>query len=172
MSGRVTALLVFHRTKPFDEIKAALGKMAVTTKRAQSLAEAKHALAGANPPLLAVTESEFPDGKWSDIVSFSQKASSRVNVIVVGKTIDANLYASAIEVGAFDYIAPPFEGMDLAHVVRCALDNALARRETAKNSQPKEAPESKIIYGWAVQRNISGESGVRDGCKSRDWGLG
>jgi DNA-binding NtrC family response regulator len=136
MSGKVTALLVFHQTKPFDEIKAALGKMAVPTEQAQTLAEAKHALSDINPPLLAVTESELPDGKWSDIVSFSEKASSRVNVIVVGRTIDANLYASAIEVGAFDYIAPPFEGADLAHVVRCALDNALARRETAKNLRP------------------------------------
>ena len=136
MSGKVTALLVYRRTKPFDEIKAALGKMAVPTEQAQTLAEAKHALSDINPPLLAVTESELPDGKWSDVLSFSEKASSRVNVIVVGRTIDANLYASAIEVGAFDYIAPPFEGADLAHVVRCALDNALARRETAKNPRP------------------------------------
>jgi len=135
MSGKVTALLVFRQTKPFDEIKAALGKMSVPTEHVQTLAEAKHALSEANPPLLTFTESELPDGKWSDIVSLSEGASSRVNVIVVGQTIDANLYASAIEVGAFDYIAPPFEGADLAHVVRCAVDNALARREKAKNSR-------------------------------------
>jgi len=133
MSAKVIALLVSRQTKPFDEIKAALGKMAVPTKQAKTLAEAKRALCGVNPPLLAVTESELPDGKWSDILSFSEEASSRVNVIVVGQTIDANLYASAIEVGAFDYIAPPFEGVDLTHVVRCALDNAIARRATAKN---------------------------------------
>lgn len=136
MSVRVTALLVFHQTEPFDEIKAALGKIAVPTKRAQTLAEAKLALSDANPPLLAFTESELPDGKWSEIVSYSEKASSKVNVIVVGQTINANLYASAVEVGAFDYIAPPFEGADLAHVVRCAADNALARRETAAKSRP------------------------------------
>ena len=136
MKGKVTALLVFRQMKSFGAIKAALGKMAVPTKQARTLAEAKHALSDINPPLLAVTESELPDGKWSDIVSCSEEASSRVNVIVVGQTIDANLYASAIEVGAFDYIAPPFEGVDLTHVVRCALDNALARRETAKKSPP------------------------------------
>jgi len=136
MSGKVKALLVFQQTKPFDEIKAALGKMAVPTEQAETLAEAKNALAGANPPVLAFTASELPDGKWSDIVSFSEQASSRVNVIVVGQTINANLYASAIEVGAFDYIAPPFEGVDLIHVARCAADNALARREMAKNSRP------------------------------------
>jgi DNA-binding NtrC family response regulator len=136
MSAKVTALLVFHQTKPFNEIKAALRKIAVPTERAQTLAEAKLALSEANPPLLAFTESELPDGKWSEIVSFSEKASSRVNVIVVGQTINANLYASAVEVGAFDYIAPPFEGLDLAHVVRCAADNAWARRQTAKKSRP------------------------------------
>jgi DNA-binding NtrC family response regulator len=136
MSAQVIALLVFHQTEPFNEIKAALGKIAVPTERAQTLAEAKHALSEANPPLLAITESELPDGKWSDILAFSENPSSRVNVIVVGQTINANLYASAIEVGAFDYIAPPFEGVDLAHVLRCAADNALARRETAKHSRP------------------------------------
>ena len=96
MSVKVTALLVFHQTKPFDEIKAALGELAVPTEQAQSLAEAKNALADANPPLLAFTETELPDGKWSDIVSYSQSASSRVNVIVVGQNIDAKQYASAI----------------------------------------------------------------------------
>jgi len=131
MIAKVTALLIFHQTKPFDEIKAALGKIAIPTERAQTLAEAKLALSDANPPLLAFIESELPDGKWSEIVSFSEKTSRRVNVIVVGQTINANLYASAVEVGAFDYIAPPFERVDLAHVVRCAADNALARRETA-----------------------------------------
>jgi len=130
MITNVTALLVFHQTKPFDEIKAAFGKIAIPTERAQTLAEAKLVLSEANPPLLAFTESELPDGKWSEIVSFSEKAFSQVNVIVVGQAINANLYASAVEVGAFDYIAPPFEGVDLAHVVRCAADNALARRKT------------------------------------------
>ena len=136
MKVKVTALLVFHQTRPFNEIKDALGKIAVPTARAQTLAEAKLALSEANPPLLAFTESELPDGKWSEIVSFLEKAFSQVNVIVVGQTISANLYASAVEVGAFDYIAPPFEGVDLAHVVRCAADNALARRETATKSRP------------------------------------
>ena len=136
MKGAVTALFVFHHSKPFDEIKAALGRTVAAAEWAQTLAEARNALSGANPPLLVITESDLPDGKWSDILSLSKNASSRINVIVVGQTINANLYASAIEVGAFDYIAPPFEGVDLAHVVRCAADNALAQRKTAIRSRP------------------------------------
>jgi DNA-binding NtrC family response regulator len=136
MSGKVTALLIFHQKEPFNEMQAALGKFAIPIRRVQNLAEAKSALSMVDPPLLAITESQLPDGDWSDVVSLSETASSRVNVIVVGPKIDTNLYASAIEVGAFDYIAPPFEASDLAHVVRCAADNALSRRKTAKKSKP------------------------------------
>ena len=136
MSGKAMALLIFHQQEPFNEMMAALGKIAIPARRVQNLAEAKSALSKVNPPLLAITESHLPDGDWSDVVSISETASSRVNVIVVGPKIDTKLYASAIEVGAFDYIAPPFEASDLAHVVRCAVDNALSKRKTAENSKP------------------------------------
>jgi DNA-binding NtrC family response regulator len=89
-----------------------------------------------DPPLLVLTESELPDGNWADVVSLSARASSPINVIVVGQEIDTKLYASVIEVGAFDFIAPPFDALDLAHVIRCAADNALARRQAATNSRP------------------------------------
>jgi DNA-binding NtrC family response regulator len=132
MRGKVTALLIFHQTKPYNDVEAALEKLAVPTERAQTLGEACHVLSRANPPLLVFTESELPDGNWADVVSVSARASSPVSVIVVGQELDTKLYASVIEVGAFDFIAPPFDALDLAHVVRCAADNALARREAAR----------------------------------------
>jgi FixJ family two-component response regulator len=52
----------------------------------------------------------------------------------MGQEIDTKLYVSVIEGGAFDFMAPPFEARDLAHVVRCAADNALMRRQAATNS--------------------------------------
>jgi len=136
MQGEVTALLIFHHAKPYRDMEAALQKLAVPTKRARTLAEASHALSKVNPPLLAFTESKLPDGNWADVVSLSERASSPVAVIVVGQEIDIRLYASAIEVGASDFVAPPFDALDLAHVVRCAADKALARRGVAANSQP------------------------------------
>lgn len=128
MPREVTALPIFHQTKPCNDMEAALEKIAVPTRRAQTLAEACHVLSSINPPLLAFTESELPDGNWADVVSHSERALSPVGVIVVGREIDTNLYASAIEVGASDFITPPFDSLDLAHVVRCAADRALARR--------------------------------------------
>ena len=134
MRGNVTALLIFHRTAPYNDLEAALEKLAVRVGRARTLAEACHVLSRVSLPLLVFTESELPDGNWADVVSLSARASSPVSVIVMGQEIDTRLYVSVIEAGAFDFMAPPFEAQDLAHVVRCAADNALMRRQAATNS--------------------------------------
>jgi DNA-binding NtrC family response regulator len=134
MRGTVTALLIFHRTEPYNDLEAALEKLAVRTGRARTLAEACHIMSTVNLPLLVFTESELPDGNWADVVSLSARAASPVSVIVMGQEIDTKLYVSVIEGGAFDFMAPPFEAPDLAHVVRCAADNALMRRQAATNS--------------------------------------
>jgi DNA-binding NtrC family response regulator len=136
MRGKVTALLVFNQTKPYSDVEAAMVKLAVPIGRAQTLAEARRVLRWVNPPLLVFTESDLPDGNWADVVSLSAKASLPISVIVVGQEFSTKLYASVIEAGAFDFIAPPFDALDLAHVVRCAADNALARRQAARNSRP------------------------------------
>ena len=134
MRGTVTALLIFHRTEPYNDLEAALEKLAVRVRRARTLAEACHVLSRVSLPLLVFTESELPDGNWADVVSLSARASSPVSVIVMGQEIDTKLYVSVIEGGAFDFMAPPFEALDLAHVVCCAADNALRRRQAATNS--------------------------------------
>jgi len=136
MREKVTALLIFHRENAFSEVQAALQKLTITTKRVQTLADARRVLTKASPPLLAFTESELPDGNWADALSLSQEAPSHVSMIVVGQEFDTRLYASAIEVGAFDFIAPPFDALDLAHVVRCAADNAWVRRKAVANRRP------------------------------------
>jgi len=135
MRGKITALLIFHRLQPFSDMQAVLHNLPLSTRRVQTLADARRVLTKLNPPLLAFTESELPDGNWADALSLSQGASSHVSVIVVGQEFDTRLYASAIEVGAFDFIAPPFDAHDLGHVIRCAADNSLARRKAAANSR-------------------------------------
>jgi hypothetical protein len=69
MRRKVTALLLFHQTRPYNDSKAALENLAFSTVRAQSFAEACQVLSRVNPPLLVFTESELPDGNWSDVVT-------------------------------------------------------------------------------------------------------
>jgi len=155
MRGKVTALLIFRRSEPFSDVQAALERLAITAKRVQTLADARRVLTKVNPPLLAFTESELPDGNWTDALSLSQRASSHVSVIVVGQEFDTKLYASAIELGASDFIAPPFDAFDLAHIVRCAADNALARRKAA-NSRPT----AQKVLPIALKRGRVPEQGI------------
>ena len=156
MRGKVTALLIFHQADPFSDLQAALRQLAVPTLQAHTVADARRVLSKVNPPLLAFTGSELPDGNWADVVAFSQGVSSRVSVIVVGQEIDTKLYASAIEVGAFDFIAPPFDAHDLAYVVRCAADNALARRKAATDARRT----TRKVFPIGVKRGRVPEPGV------------
>ena len=148
------ALLIFNQAKPYNDVEAALEKLAVPTGRAQTLAEACQVLSRVNPPLLVFTDSELPDGNWADVVSLSARASSPVTVIVVGQEIDTKLYASVIEVGAYDFIAPPFDALDLARMVRRAEDNALARRQAATNPRPSVQIARPKVGCWSQKSEV------------------
>ena len=152
MRRKITALLLVHQTRPYNDLKAARENLAFSTVRAQSFAKACRVLSRVNPPLLVFTESGLPDGDWSDVVPLSARASSLISVIVVGQEIDTKLYASVINVGALDFIAPPFDALDLAHVVRCAADNTMARRQAAANPRlSAQKPVWKVPEAAAFQ---------------------
>jgi DNA-binding NtrC family response regulator len=129
MRERVSALLVHQQTEPLRSLRLALERQAVATARAQNCQEAWRILSGANAPHLIFTDTAVPDGLWTDVLALAAQAPQPVNVIVVARLVDTRLYIEAIEAGAFDFLAPPFTAADLAHVVRCAVDNVLARRE-------------------------------------------
>jgi DNA-binding NtrC family response regulator len=81
-----------------------------------------------SPPHLVFTESQLLDGIWADVLSMTHKSRLPVNVIVVSRIADVNLYVQVLERGGFDFIVPPFEVSELEHIVRCATDNILAQR--------------------------------------------
>jgi len=80
------------------------------------------------PRPLVFTDTELRDGTWTDILAVAERAACPVNVVVVARVVDTRFYVEAMEAGVFDFIVPPFNATDLAHVVRCAADNVLARR--------------------------------------------
>jgi len=74
------------------------------------------------------TDTELPDGTWANILAVAERAARAVNVVVVAPVVDTRFYVETIQAGAFDFIVPPLNAADLAHVVRCAGDNVLSRR--------------------------------------------
>ena len=128
MTERVQALVVHHNSETLATLEGALERQGMHILHAQSRAQAKHILSGLAPAPLVFTETQLPDGTWTDILAVAGKAAQPVNVIVVGRVVDTRFYVEAIQAGAFDFLVPPFAATDLAYVVRSALDNVAARR--------------------------------------------
>jgi DNA-binding NtrC family response regulator len=128
MQENVKALLVHHNSETLAALKGALERLGMSTIQAESRAHAKRLLGGLNPAPLVFTDTQLPDGTWADVLALASKAARPVNVIVVARVVNTRFYVEAIETGAFDFLAPPFNATDLAYVVRTAMDNAVARR--------------------------------------------
>jgi DNA-binding NtrC family response regulator len=128
MKETVTALLVHSDEEPFAALKVALGKQSVKTTRAQTCAEALKILESDPTPHLVFTDTVLPDGTWEQVLALAGNAPEFVNVIVVSGLPDIRLYIETVERGAWDFIAPPFAEIEVAHVVRCAVENVHKRR--------------------------------------------
>ncbi len=138
MTEKTKALLVHHNSETLAILKGALERQGMHIIHAESRVQAKRLLGGLNPVPLVFTETQLPDGTWADILAAAEKASRPVNVIVVARVVDTRFYVEAIETGAFDFLAPPFNATDLAYVVRSALDNVVARRAAQPHVTPTE----------------------------------
>jgi len=129
VQGRISAVLVHNQEESFRGLREALKGKSVKLRRAKNCAQAKRLLARVNPPHLVFTEADLPDGTWADVLATALKAKQPVNVIVVGRGVDTSFYLEVMQNGAFDFVVPPFVPGDLAHVIRCAVDNVVDRRE-------------------------------------------
>lgn len=128
MAGDILALLVHDQAEPLATLKIALEEQAIQTSRVQNCAEALNWFRSKNRPHIIFTDTMLPDGTWEDVLSSTVKTRQVAGVIVVASEIDLDLYAEAIQCGAFDFIAPPFVATDLVHLVRCAMGIAFGRR--------------------------------------------
>ena len=128
MNERVSALLIYERLGAFGDVQRMLESRAIEVQIARSCGDALLRLWSEQPPHLVFTETQLLDGMWADVLSMTRKSPLPVNVIVVSRLADVNLYVQVLERGAFDCIIPPFEVFELDHVIRCATDNVMAQR--------------------------------------------
>jgi DNA-binding NtrC family response regulator len=127
----ISALVVGAREDDSEVLERALREHSVRALRAGTCKEARRILAAPQPPQLLFTDTSLPDGTWADMVKEAGEASAPVDVIVVSRLDDVNLYLETIEKGAFDFISSPLPGPDFAHVVECASADVDTRRKAA-----------------------------------------
>jgi len=128
VKSKIKTLLVHHREDPWQALKLALDPQFVETVSVPTCGEALRYLWSENGPQVVFTDTQLPDGNWSDVITLARRSLKPTNVIVVSAQVDVPLYLEVIERGAFDFVAPPFEPKDLAYIVRCAAESSLSRR--------------------------------------------
>jgi DNA-binding NtrC family response regulator len=128
MKEACLVLFVHDESEPLIALEKALEGQPMHVCHARNCREALGLLVNSKPPHLVFTDTTLPDGTWVDVLALAAKALAPVNVIVVARWVDIRLYVEVIDCGAFDFLVPPFVPSDLAHVVRCAVENIASRR--------------------------------------------
>ncbi|MGH9328187.1 MAG: hypothetical protein ACRD2B_16080 [Terriglobia bacterium] len=121
MQTDMSALLLHLEDVRFCGLQPVLNHLSVRTARARTQEEVHRWLDGPHPPDLIFTHVVLPDGTWNDVVNAAMNLSAPVGVVVVSPFDDHMLYAVAMNSGAFDFIAPPFEAKQMAYLMNYAL---------------------------------------------------
>jgi DNA-binding NtrC family response regulator len=129
MNQAVTALLIHDGPETLSTLILALERQRINTTVARTIFELSDILARKQPPQVIFTDRELPDGTWKEVLALAAESPAPTNVVVVDRIVDMKFYIEVIERGAFDFIAPPFSDPDISHVVHCAADNAMSRRD-------------------------------------------
>jgi DNA-binding NtrC family response regulator len=130
MKPKVTALLVHHRNDRFFTLQLVLEALSIKVIRARSAKEAEKQLCEMPCPHLVLSDTVLSDGNWMDILDVAAKAMEPVNVIIVAPRADTELYLDTLDHGAFDFMTDSFTVPQIAHILKCAIDNVGRRRHS------------------------------------------
>lgn len=134
MSENLFALLVHDHLGPFESLTRTLRDLSVETYSVESCKEAEDFVSHCRPPII-FTGKSLVDGSWVSILNIADSADVPISVIVVGAVPDMDLYLSAMERGAFDFVAPPFEHEPLNFVIRSAALDTHRRKEALQGAR-------------------------------------
>ncbi|TAM80920.1 MAG: response regulator [Acidobacteria bacterium] len=128
MKDKGFALMVHDRADPFQALKPVLRCLGVDTFSVSNCVDAVHLLEQTHPHLL-FTDTQLPDGTWIDLVNLADGTAVPACVILVGQSKDPELFQSALNNGAFDFISPPFDPDTISQILSRAMALVRNRRE-------------------------------------------
>ncbi|MBL4806725.1 MAG: ActR/PrrA/RegA family redox response regulator transcription factor [Rhodobacteraceae bacterium] len=142
--GEDASLLLLDDDEPFlRRLGRAMEKRGFTVTMAQSVAEAKAAIAS-SPPAYAVFDLRLEDGNGLDAVEFLREHRSDARVIVLTGYGAIATAVAAVKIGATDYLSKPADANDVMNAL-------LARPEDLP--PPPENPMSADRVRWEhIQR--------------------
>ena len=77
---------------------------------------------------LLFIDAELPGGPWHSLLPAVVSSGKNCEVIVCSRFGDERLWAEALQCGAYDLIAEPFEEAEVTRIAQCALDSHYLQR--------------------------------------------
>jgi len=91
----------------------------VALDHADTLAQARKLLVKGSYRAV-LTESELPDGEWTDILRVVHVLAPSAEVMLTDRLADVALWTEALDRGCFDLIAQPFDESEVQRIVSTA----------------------------------------------------
>jgi DNA-binding response OmpR family regulator len=83
-----------------------------------------------------ICERDLPVGSWKDLLEQTQQLPKPPSLIVTSRHADERLWAEALNLGAYDVLAKPFDANEILHVVGLACGR-WDEQSTAETEQPR-----------------------------------
>ncbi len=125
-----SALLISPSEEDHDFLHALFNEEGWTLHSAFSVASASAILRNIVVSVV-ITAAELPVGTWRDVLCVMGVLANRPMVIVTSSQADDRLWAEALNLGAYDVIATPFNKTEVVPAVNSAWNRNLVRKVAA-----------------------------------------
>lgn len=112
-----SAVLISAIQQDHDFLRGVFAEEGWTFASARSLENPTTLLESA---AVLITERDLPVGSWKEVLEIARALPNRPLVIVVSTHADDCLWAEALNLGAYDVIAKPFDRAEVIRVLRSA----------------------------------------------------
>lgn len=81
-----------------------------------------------------LTEANLPDGTWKDILAVSEHFGTANATVVTDVAADDRFWAEALNLGAYDVLAQPFDTREVQRILTLACAQVSSRHRSARGS--------------------------------------
>ena len=120
-----SVLFVSPYVQDASSLAEMLDEVSLPVVHASSLKDAVSKLRAANFGVV-LTEAKLDDGNWLDLLELTRRSGTRL--IVTDAWADAQFWAMAINLGAYDMLAQPFRGTEVRRVLASASSHQTSAR--------------------------------------------
>ena len=113
-----SALLISPFEEDYRSLSGLFSEHGWTLNSAASIAPASTMLR--DPPSVVITEADLPVGTWKDVLEIMYLLPKPPPVIVASIHADDQLWAEALNFGAYDVLAKPFDDTEVFRVLTAA----------------------------------------------------